>query len=223
MDNIRWQRTRIGLMAFLITGVIAILIRSFFVLPNKGDQESAKVFEFPATVPLEGWKQIEVKSLKPKRGDEKEIDSQVYIYDNKTRKIEIVANYREHDGGDVRRLLFRLGSIPRGSLDIETKYQNEMGYYFLFEYGNKVHLSTCINRVGENSVSNEQFVKNKYKYGWSPQQAALWLLGEKDFFETGCLWTLVSIPTSDSNDLEKNYQTLETVFGEWYSWWKQKL
>jgi cyanosortase A-associated protein len=106
---------------------------------------------------------------------------------------------------------------------METKYQNKIGYHFLFEYNNKAYLSACLNRVGESTVNDEQFSKNKYKYGWSPQQTALWLLGKKDFFESGCLWTLISIPTPDESSLEKNYQTLETVWGEWYRWWKAKL
>ncbi|MEA5508850.1 cyanoexosortase A system-associated protein [Crocosphaera sp. UHCC 0190] len=224
MEILSIQKARISLIAIVLLGVVGVTIRSFFVLSSQGDSEvSSKkdLFEFPATIPLKEWQMIDSK-LAPS-----EIHNiQVYQYQNNGEKLEIKTSYRQYDGANVSRLLFKEAKIPPATVVMNIKNQEGIGHYGMFQYEDKAYLTACLNKAGENTVTEQQYTQNKYKYGWSPQRTFLWILGQNDLFETGCLWTLISTPVEanlETTTLEKKYQTLETIWSDWYGWWKPKL
>ncbi|ACK67391.1 conserved hypothetical protein [Rippkaea orientalis PCC 8801] len=218
MVKTSWESARIGLFAILLTGIIATIIRAFLVSPDS--KPPITPVTFPDAVPLEGWQPLAKTSPTPKG------DKQLYHYTNNGKTLEILASDRLYDGANVSRLLFKEASMPPATISISVKQKEGIGNYWMFEYENKAYLTACINRVGESTVNEQQHTQNKYKYGWSVGRTLLWVVGYKNLLETSCLWTLISIPiTSDltSSDLEKTHQTLETVWIEWYDWWKPRL
>lgn len=219
MGKPNWQAARIGLLAILLVGVAGVTLRAFLVPSSKDDKPLVSSLALPPTIPLTGWQFIQAKPLSVDK------DTQVYQYNKNGEILEIKTSYRQYDGGNVSRLLLIEVDIPPATVVMEVRYKEGIGYYGIFQYEDQAHLTACINRLGESTLTDQQYVKNKYKYGWSPQRTAWWVLGQKDLFESACLWTLVSMPVESGIDaiaLDKTYQTLETAWLEWYDWWKPR-
>ena len=53
-----------------------------------------------------------------------------------------------------------------------------------------------------------------------PKQILPWLLGFAEFRDKRCLWTHLSMPLNSPYTKEKTYQTIETIWFDWHSWWR---
>ncbi len=226
METTSGNKARLGLLTFLFVGAMVAVIRALLMSSGEDDKSAVLPLETPASVPLTQWQIVE--------GNFPKVEEESYKYQyisnqkssNKNQTLEVQTSYRKYDGGNVSRLLFIEASIPPATVMMRMKQKEGMGFYGMFEYDNKAHITGCINRAGESSVTNAQHTQNKYKYGWGIQRTLLWFIGYKDLFETACLWTLISTPVTsnlDSTTLDKTYENLETAWVEWYSWWKPKL
>ncbi|HAC66072.1 MAG TPA: cyanoexosortase A system-associated protein [Cyanothece sp. UBA12306] len=212
------ETARIGILAVLLIGVIGTIVRAFLVAPTSNTPFIEATF--PESVPLEGWNPVPEKFQKLKR------DNYLYQYTKNGTILEIIASDRRYDGGNVSRLLFKEMSMPPATISMNIRQKDSIGNYWVFTYENKAYLTACINRAGETTMSDQQYTQNKYKYGWSVGRTFWWIMGQKDFFETACLWSLLSIPVTsdlDKNSLDSTYKTLENAWFEWYRWWKPRL
>ncbi len=226
MKTTRWQTTRLILLAAITMGVVAVLIRVFLLPAAKTDSKLAQsnTFEFPNSVPLTGWEPISNQALKAQK--KAQSDGHLYQYRQNNQTLVVEVRHELYGGANVSRLLNIYTPIPPATVLINVREKPETGFYGIFEHENKAYLTACINPEGRSTVTEQQFVQNKYKYGWGVGRTFGWMLGQNDLFEASCLWTLASLPVnSEANPaaLEQTYQTLATVWGEWYQWWKEKL
>jgi cyanosortase A-associated protein len=189
---------------------------------DKGQRLST--FDFPATIALSQWQTLAAKPLAAT--NQAQSIGKEYQYRQNGERLEIQARYEHYTDGNISRLLVVYTPIKPATVQPIIKYQEGIGSYSLFEHEGKAYLSACVNSVGESTVTEQQFVQNKYAYGWSPQRTLFWILGQNDLFDGRCLWTLISVPlSSDSYVLavEKAYQDLENAWFDWYRWWKPRL
>jgi cyanosortase A-associated protein len=181
-------------------------------------------FQFPATVPLEGWQQVNTQSLQnPKKPKAK---GQRYQYRQNQERLDIEAYYEPYTEGNVSRLLNLHAGIKPATVLLALKQQQGVGFYSVFNYQDRAYLSACLNSLGNTTVTGQQFVQNKYQHGWSLQRTFFWMLGHQDLLGVRCLWTLLSTPApanAESTSLDTTYQRLETAWLNWYRWWKPRL
>ncbi|NJM88420.1 MAG: cyanoexosortase A system-associated protein [Hydrococcus sp. RU_2_2] len=223
MAKLKWQSVRILLIAVTLSGVIGIFLRA--ILLSKTDTLlQLHSVNFPATIPLSQWQPLASKTLEA-TNQAQSIGKQYYYRQNGER-LEIKARYEHYTDGNISRLLVVYTPIKPATVQPIIKYQEGIGSYSLFEHEGKAYLSACINYAGESTVTEQQFVQNKYAYGWSPQRTLFWILGQNDLFDGRCLWTLISVPLSSDSyvlAIEKAYGDLENAWFDWYGWWKPRL
>lgn len=223
MAKLQWQSIRILLVAITLSGAIGILLRAI-LLPNTDREIRPNSIDFPATINLPQWKPVAAKPLEAAK--QAQAIGKEYQYRQNGKRLRIEARYEHYTDGNISRLLVVYTPIKPATVQPIIKYQEGIGAYSLFEHKGKAYLSACVNYVGKSTVTEQQFVKNKYAYGWSPQRTLFWILGQNDLFDGRCLWTLMSIPlSSDSYVLavEKAYGELEKAWFDWYREWKPKL
>jgi cyanosortase A-associated protein len=219
----RWQPLRIVAIALTLGGVVGVLAKTILFPNAKSDRELGS-FDFPATVPLPQWQLV---SAKPLTSAKSAPDlGQQYQYSQNKKRVDIEARYERYTDGNIGRLLVVYTPIKPATVLPTVKYREDIGYYSLFEYKEKAYLSACLNPMGQSTVTEQQFVQNKYSYGWNPKRTLGWILGQDDLFDGRCLWTLLSTPVvsdSGSTAQEEAYQNLENVWFGWHRWWKSKL
>ncbi|MCU0537970.1 MAG: cyanoexosortase A system-associated protein [Hydrococcus sp. Prado102] len=223
MVKLKWQSVRIVLVAVTLSGAIAILLKAI-LLPDTDKELQQSSFDFPATIKLSQWQPLAAKPLQAT--DIAQSIGKKYQYRQNGDRLEIQARYEHYTDGNISRLLVVYTPIKPATVQPIVKYQEGIGFYSLFEYEGKAYLSACINYAGESTVTEQQFVQNKYAYGWSPQRTLFWILGQNDLFDGRCLWTLMSVPLSSDSyvlAIEKAYQELENAWFDWYRWWKPRL
>lgn len=228
MINLRWQSVRSILLAITFTSISLVLWQTFFnVQTNKKEKTTPTPFLFPATVPLASWQQITANTLKAINKNYS-INGQQYKYIYQEKTLEIQAHYEPYTDGNVSRLLVVYTPIEPATVNLNLRYQEDVGYYSLFADAEKLYLSACINSKGESTVTEQQFIHNRYSNDLTPQRVFWWLLGQKDLLDVSCLWTLASTPLhpevrENSNLLTKNIEVLEAAWFDWYSWWQTQL
>ncbi|OKH22812.1 hypothetical protein NIES593_11875 [Hydrococcus rivularis NIES-593] len=219
----RWQPIRIVAIALTLGGVVGVLAKAI-LFPHAENERQLGTFDFPATVPIPQWQLVSAKLLTATKPSQSDFGKR-YQYSQNQKRVEIEARYEHYTDGNIGRLLVVYTPIEPATVVPTVKYREDIGYYSLFEYKEKAYLSACLNPVGQSTVTEQQFVQNKYSYGWSPQRTIGWILGRDDLLDGRCLWTLLSTPVaSDSGSTSQQaYQNLETVWFSWHRWWKSKL
>jgi cyanosortase A-associated protein len=223
MAKLQWRSVRIVLVAVTLSGVVGILVRAI-LLPETDKGQRLSSFDFPATIEISQWQPLAAKPLAAT--NQAQSLGKQYQYRQNGERLEIQARYEPYTDGNISRLLVVYTPIKPATVQPIIKYQEGIGFYSLFEHEGKAYLSACVNSVGESTVTEQQFVQNKYAYGWSPQRTLFWILGQNDLFDGRCLWTLISVPLSSDSyvlALEKAYGELENAWFDWYRWWKPKL
>lgn len=215
----QWQTIRIVLIALSLGGIIFILLKSL-IDPNFTKKKMVNNASLPQSVPLANWQTIKSTPIKPK--NEQLSEGYQYKYQNPLGKLDIDTHYEIYTDSNVSRLLMVYQSIPPATARLQLKQKDGIGYYSLFEYQDKAYISACINPKGQTTVTEQQFVKNRYLYNWSIPRLLFWTIGQKDLFDGRCLFTTMSIPIdTHENALNNAYQTLETTWFDWYRWWQQ--
>lgn len=217
----RWQSLRILAIACTLGGVIGVILRAIIVSEG-ADRSQLNAFDFPKQVPLSSWQLQSVKPLRatdPSRFDR----GQQYLYGQNRAPLTVQTRYEHYTDGNVRRLLVLYMPIEPAMAQLAIKYRENSGYYGLFEYEGKAYLSACLNSTGRSTVTEQQFVQNRYAYGWSLKRSLLWIIGQNDLLDGSCFWTLMSVPlASDSSEIAiaQAYRNLEQAWFNWYQWWK---
>jgi cyanosortase A-associated protein len=211
----QWRSLRILLIALTLSGVVGGIVKTIGSPAN--DKLRLTSLDFPASISLSQWQLTNAKSLTAIKEGQSD-SGQQYEYRQNRDRLEIQARYEQYTDGNVSRLLVVYTPIQPATVQLLIKHREGIGFYSLFEYEGKAYLSACLNSSGQSTVTEQQFVQNKYAYGWSPQRTLFWILGHNDLFDARCLWTLLSTSvTSDST------QNLENAWFDWYRWWKPKF
>ena len=222
MTKFKWQTVRIFLMALLLVGALATLVRALVVPQPKEDEKRIDSYDFPQAIPLPNWQQIDTQPLEAQRVPQ--YPGQLYQYRQQGQQLEIEVRYERYTDGNFSRLINIYTPMEPGRIDFQIKRQDGIGHYVLFEEEDQAYLSSCLNPVGESTITEQQFVQNRYRHSWSVQRLALWAIGQNDLLDGRCFWTLLSMPIpAEGEDREGTYQTLESTWFDWYRWWQQKL
>jgi cyanosortase A-associated protein len=221
----RWQSTRIFAIALMFGGAVWVLSRAL-LFPATSADEKVKLQppDFAKTVSLSQWQLKQAQPLKAKSKGES--DGLKYQFVKTNERLEVQSRFERYTDGNISRLLVVYTPIKPATVQPQLQNRIDVGFYYLFEYKNTAYLSACVNYAGQTTVTEPQFVQNKYKYGWSLQRTFLWIIGQEDLFDGRCLWTLMSIPLDSSSNnitLEKAYADLEAAWVDWYNWWQPKL
>lgn len=222
-----WQNFRIGICAILLTGILAEISRAL-IIPSVAKEKiianTDKSVQLPTNISLPNWQLLNNQSLKPTTG---KAIGHLYQYRNQNNeKVDIQVHYENYIEGNISRLLMIYDIAPPASTTLTIKHQENVGFYALTSFNNRAYLSACINPIGQSTATQEQFSQNKYQHGLDFSRILGWTAGLNDLIDTRCLWTVISTPLpvdADEQLLAKKHQTLEKIWGEWYSLWKPKL
>ncbi len=224
---IHWREYRQILIAIAFAGIFFTLGR--FGLDSTAGNRSVAAFAFPAVVPLSGWQLLEsgpvAKSI-PSRSDSFEalLASRKYHYRQKNQQLVIETHYVAGTLGDLKNYLQDYGSIKLGDAQLLQNLRQEegVGFYSLFTYQGRSHLSACINPRGGSTVTSAQFFANRRTYDLRLQRLVPWLLGQESLRDRRCLWQHLSIPLSHGS-AEATYPILEQTWLASYQWWSRRF
>ncbi len=211
----RWNYLRTYILLLLLGCTVAVLAK-VALFPLKQKKSLDENFIFPTKIPLGQWEAEASSKIDNKSAHH------VYQYHQGTDKLRIdaVSNYRSD--GSVPRMLMLNYNTRAGQIPMLQKYIPKKGYVIFFKKDHQLYLSSCLNPRGESTINDQQFLKNRYSYGWSVERTALWAMGQKDLFDGRCLWTTISSPLSpgaDDKEIEKNNSKLEQAWLDWLNFW----
>ena len=215
---------RIGFIALTLMGTIAGITYSVIVPPPDKKNLKNYTFEFPDTLPLSSWQLTSTQSL-PGDGKTKAVGKR-YEYDNNDQELSAEIRFHRYSSGNISRFLNIYTPVKAASLKLIAKHQEGIGYYALLKEGNQAILTACLNPIGESTITQQQFSKNRYKHGWGIKQTFMWLIGHGDLLDGRCFWTALFTPIAEDADdsiVQEKYQTLEAAWFDWYRWWKKQL
>jgi cyanosortase A-associated protein len=184
------------------------------------DSSSASPFAVLSAVPLPGWQSIAITPLKTK--DPQQSKGQSYQYRQNNHQLDIETRYEKYTG-NVSRLISFYTQIRPATVTLTLKHQKGLGFYSIFSYDQRTYLSACINPIGESTVTEQQFVRNYYRSGWSLKRILGWTAGQNELFDSRCLWSLLSISQGSdalATSSAETEQRLEATWFDWYRWWR---
>ncbi len=109
-----------------------------------------------------------------------------------------------------------------GQLLQNLHQQQGVGFYSLFVYQGRSHLSACINPRGGSTVTSAQFLANRYTYDLQVKRLVPWLLGRESLPDRRCLWADLSIPLNKMS-AHTTYPVLAQAWSSWYQWWSPRF
>ena len=228
MIRLNWQFFRSGLLAITFTSITLVLWQTLSTTQTSNQEQTQLVpFDFPTNISLFPWKLIETNPVQTVT-EPKTINGRQYEYLYKEQKLQIETRYEPYTDGNVSRLLVVYTPIEAATVNLNLRYQENMGYYTLFADADKLYLSACINSSGDSTVTEQQFIRNRYGNDLNPQRIFWWILGQNDLLDVSCLWTLISTPLDpevrdSSEELTQKIKILEAAWFDWYGWWQTRL
>jgi len=206
------KKVQLGLLAALTVSAMSISIKAV-VLPPK------RFTNLPLSIPLKNWTILSAKSTQ-ERSDS--LSSRHYIYRRSTSMLKI-ETYLMQDG-DVKRFLLTHPSTQNAGNVLKVKFHPEIGFYGFLVQNQRLYLTACINPSKKSTVTIQQFNSVKI-HKLSFQYISNWLFNREESFEQPCLWTLMSIPLSNQNQLNLTTQVeavhlLEHAWMDWFNWWE---
>lgn len=219
----KWQQQRQIMLALTIIGVFFTLAR--FSLDSTAGKRSVAPFVFPKAVPLPEWQVVESHSLvepivNPPKTFDSVLASWKYLYRRNDYRLEIQMRYIVGTSGHLSDYFNDPLKGKDGRL-VQFRQHEQIGFYSLFVYQGRSHLSACINPRGGSTVTSTQFIANHHTYGLQLQRLVPWLLGKESFQDKRCLWTHLSTPLNQ--DVETTYPVLEQAWLSWYQWWHPRF
>ena len=217
---------------FLATISIGITLVTFYAIanPQVGNRQVAD-FAFPQEIPLKNWQQLSSESLavpvKPDDNGELIKSAKRYLYQKEDLNLLLEIRYFVGTRGYVSNLLkeyFELSPAIMAKQQVKTI--SGIGSYLFIEVENRNHtpkyinyLSSCLTSVGDSIAEPKEFstVLNQVKL--TPELIWNWLWGKESIRDRRCLWITLVISTQDQ-ELENNYETLEQAWRELNHWWK---
>lgn len=221
---VKWRQYRQVLILLTFAGVFFTLGR-FGLDPNAGNRPVTP-FAFPSKVPLPGWQLWESHSLAkpeasglPNSGEPVLVARHKYRYQQSNRHLEIEMRYLVGTWGHVYTYLNDYSSIQlKPDLQLPSLRQHQgVGFYSLFVYQGRSHLSACINPRGRSTVTSTQFLANRHTYYFQLERLVPWLLGQESLRDNNCLWAHLSMPLNQAS--AQTTYLLEQAWWSWYQWW----
>lgn len=227
---------RIPLLAIVFGTVLFSLGKAVLFPPSEQSNVVSSRFTpfvFPTNVPLLGWQLSSSSSppaslTRPPTADTetaysvRTLASRQYRYIQNNLPLDIHMLYVVNSSGK-----FNLKSTVKNyfsrelplSLPLQIlRHQEGIGFYNLFTVEQRAYLNACINPRGGSTITQLQFMLNRYLYDIRPDRIILWLVGEAPLRDRRCLWTHLSIPLNNTSS-NNAYQILETAWFSWYQWW----
>ncbi len=218
-----WQRVRIGLLTVTLIAVLFILGKLTFYPPV--DNFTFTPFQFPKTVPLSTWEQIDSVPLKSKDYPDV-LTSWQYKYqknlDANSWKLDIDMRYLVNTDGKVEKWMQEIAGMKFSAAKLSYGNQAGVGSYGLLEYQERAYLSSCINPRGLSTFELDQFRQNRNLYDLQFSRILAWILGRESLKDNRCLWSQLSLPL-EKTDLNKAYKILAAVWSDWYQWWQPRF
>jgi cyanosortase A-associated protein len=184
-------------------------------------------FEFPKTIPLTFWQQIENKNIKvtqlTSQQNQYVIQSaNLYQYQEEDIQLDIKMYYLTDARGNVEDLLLEQTKITPKALKKKEIRQQNNNFYILFSDRHRTYLSSCLNPNGNSVINRTQFSQNISNRQLSLKLLVNWLIGKDSIRDRRCLWVTISTPNNSSSFLQPQ-DLLEQVWQEWYQWWQPRF
>lgn len=218
-----WHPVRLSLLALTFTG--AALVAAKAIVTPKTSNSPVVNYAPPETVPLPNWQQSpDTALIKAESG---EAVGRRYEYRQPNLPPLTIETRREVGEGNVSRYLFVFSPVREGNVKMQSRYRAGVGHYGVLTHKNSAYLTACVNPRGESSVSERQFMQNRYQHDLSPGRILPWVLGQQPLFDQRCLWTLMSMPLdpklSPVTASEAAFQTMESAWVPWHEWWQKNF
>ncbi|MDJ0595141.1 MAG: cyanoexosortase A system-associated protein [Pleurocapsa sp. MO_226.B13] len=179
-------------------------------------------YTFPESLPLPQWKFSFSKPVNPNLVRSpasisgKFMAGKHYRYRQNERYLEIEMRYLVDTNGDLKSFI----TSQTGELSPGLRQDSEGGFYSLYADEDKAYLNACINPHGVSTVTSDQFNRNLTIHNTRIENILPWLLGQAEFRDKRCLWAHLSLPLDRDVSLDETYRRLETVWSDWYGWWR---
>ena len=214
-----WHNYLIAAQAFLVVFVLFKLV----IYPSQ-ENRSVVPINFPDSVPLDKWQQLESKSLEDKLIPDsgyfagENIGGHSYKYSLPDRSLTIEMRYLVNTNGDLKYFV----KDYTGSIEPYLYEQPGIGFYSMYPYGDRIYLTTCINPYGKTSVKSDRFRRNALRHAIDPKRILIWLTSQDKIIDNRCLWAYLSMPVRDSPP-EAVYPLLEDAWFDWHQWWTENF
>jgi cyanosortase A-associated protein len=197
-----------ALLSCLTISVIAILGRSL-IDPNWG---KLKPISFSESIPLPQWTKTNSTAISIESEDEipQKFSGKRYNYARKSQNsLTLEVFYWNSPSGNMEGFFSSYSQNKKDKLNTSTMdiRQQSQSYYGLYYRQNTAHLTSCINPRGNSTVTNQQFLQNRYTYDQQPNRWLGIALGLKRLRDWKCLWVNLSI-SSNIKDVDRNYKIL---------------
>ena len=212
-----WHNYAIAVQAFVVVLVLLKLV----IHPTK-ENRSVTSINFPESVPLGKWQQLESKSLEdkliPKSGYfvGENVGGHSYKYSLSGGSLTIEMRYLVNTNGDLKYFV----KDYTGSIETYLYEKPGIGSYSMYSRRDRVYLTTCINPYGETSVTSDRFRRNGLRHAINPKRILIWLTSQDTIVDNRCLWAYLSMPLQDSPP-ETVYPLLEDAWFNWHQWWTE--
>jgi len=209
--NWKTVHTSILLLAFL--AMVSTLIKA--MIKPSASQSIIREITLPETIKLDSWEQVETVSLEENHQGKK------YEYQKNNQSLVINAYFIPSSEGNVSRFLQTYQDIPPATVQLQTNYREEIGFYGFFVYDQNPNLAACINPYGETTVTSQQFAQNISQNGIQIERILPWLLGQQDLINRSCLLTIITLD-SDNNINARSLSSTDQsqLENTWFSWYE---
>lgn len=204
-----------GLLACLSVTVFIILGRSL-IDPNWGKSKSVS---FPEDIALPQWSQLKSTPISLEYSvynrQEKVLGRQyTYIRNSQAPQVPLTVEifYWSSPSGQMEDF-FMYYSHKKAKftvIDMDVR-QKSQSFYGLYRDRNTAYLSSCINPLGNSTVTNAQFLANRNNYDLKSSRWVGVALGLKRLRNWRCLWVNIAV-SSNINDTNKSYKTLNDAW-----------
>lgn len=222
MSRSPWKSVRLFLLAAIFGSTVWVLGRA--IAAPKATATTQQTYPLPETIPLNSWAESASSQLAPAADLPA---GRQYQYRQQKQPLEVQVRMLVGDG-NVSRFLFVYTPIRSANANLQIKHQAGVGYYGVLTHDNKAYLSACINSRGESTVTESQFMQNRYTHDLQFTRVLPWILGQEPLLDQRCLWTLMYVPLSadaktNPTAIAEAFKTLETAWFAWYEWWEKRF
>ncbi|MEM8503548.1 MAG: cyanoexosortase A system-associated protein [Cyanobacteria bacterium P01_D01_bin.1] len=225
-------------------GGVCFALLTVILRPTATSAEVAP-FDFPDQLPLANWRLVETESLEgPGPGQQGALyryaqiaaqsDSQPDFQSDRSLEVEL---WYGRNGNVCRRLLQQelakddgmagegeiAGEIDSEQAQAPSIHETADGLYRYGSQSGESYLQSVIDSRGDNLVSYDQFVRNRYQYFLRPQSMLRWLVGRESIVgDHDCLSTELLL-TADPNSATDNRVPLESAWQDLSRWGREQL
>lgn len=230
MDKSVGQPLQFLLLPMVWSGMVIVFTHALLA-PESAKSPSSPNISLPKNVALPNWQLGDASPIaidsNSKVRETLMPPGMRYQYQQESR-ILVVEMHPFVSDGNVSRFVSTYSPIRSGNIKMLNgqRYMPNVGYYSVLTHKGSAYLTACITPVGDSTVTEPQFKQSPFK-AFDPVRFARWFLGQAPLTDDRCLWTLMTMPLprntgedSTSKTVDSTYQELETIWVDWYRWWK---